>query len=51
MDRGRVRPVKIAEVSEKWFRVRDGYGVEVTPGQNDALLLAITVCIDQMAAG
>jgi len=42
---------KIAEVSKKWFRVRDSYGVEVTPGQNDALLLAVTVCIDQMAAG
>ena len=42
---------KIAEVSKKWFRVRDSYGVEVTPGQNDALLLAITVCIDQMTAG
>jgi uncharacterized protein YxjI len=40
---------KIAEVSKKWFRVRDTYGVEVAPGQNDALLLAITVCIDQMA--
>ena len=42
---------KVAEVSKKWFRVRDSYGVEVAPGQNDALLLAITVCIDQMAAG
>jgi len=42
---------KVAEVSKKWFRVRDSYGVEVTPGQNDALLLAITVCIDQMTAG
>jgi uncharacterized protein YxjI len=40
---------KVAEVSKKWFRVRDSYGVEVAPGQNDALLLAITVCIDQMA--
>ena len=40
---------KVAEVSKKWFRVRDTYGVEVAPGQNDALLLAITVCIDQMA--
>jgi uncharacterized protein YxjI len=42
---------KVAEVSKKWFRVRDTYGVEVTPGQNDALILAITVCVDQMAAG
>lgn len=39
----------IAKVSKKWFRVRDTYGVEVTPGQNDAVILAITVCIDQMA--
>ena len=42
---------KVAEVSKKWFRVRDTYGVEVTPGQNDALILAITVCIDQLASG
>ena len=25
---------KVAEVSKKWFRVRDTYGVEVAPGQN-----------------
>ena len=42
---------KVAEVSKKWFRVRDTYGVEVAPGQDDALILAIAVCIDQMAAG
>ena len=41
---------KIAEVSKKWFRVRESYGVEVAPGQDDALILAITVCIDQMAS-
>lgn len=42
---------KIAEVSKRWFRVRDTYGVEIAPGQNAVLLLAITVCIDQLAAG
>ena len=42
---------KVAEVSKKWFRVRDSYGVEIAPGQDEALILAITVCIDQMAAG
>ena len=42
---------KVAEVSKKWFRVRDSYGVEVAPGQNAALILAVAVCIDQMAAG
>lgn len=42
---------KVAEVSKKWFRVRDSYGVEVAPGQNVPLMLAVTVCIDQMVAG
>ena len=40
---------KVAEVSKRWFRVRDTYGVEIAPGQNDILILAATVCIDQMA--
>ena len=40
---------KIAEVSKKWFRLRDTYGVEVAPGQNDAIILAVTVAIDMMA--
>jgi uncharacterized protein YxjI len=40
---------KVAEVSKKWFRVRDTYGVEVEPGQDDIVILAVTVCIDQMA--
>lgn len=39
----------VAEVSKKWFRVRDTYGVEVAPGQDDALILAIAAAIDQMA--
>jgi uncharacterized protein YxjI len=40
----------LATVSKKWFRVRDSYGVEVAPGQNDLLILATTVCIEQMAS-
>jgi uncharacterized protein YxjI len=40
---------KIAEVSKKWFRVRDTYGVEVHPGQEPALVLAVTVAVDAMA--
>lgn len=38
----------VATVSKKWFRVRDTYGVEIEPDQDDALVLAITVCIDAM---
>ena len=40
---------KVAQVSKKWFRVRDSYGVEIEPGQNDIIILAVAVCIDQMA--
>ena len=39
----------VAEVSKRWFRVRDTYGIEIAPGQDDALILAIVVCIDQMS--
>jgi uncharacterized protein YxjI len=40
---------KVAEVSKKWFRIRDSYGVEVESGQDDIVILAVTVCIDQIA--
>jgi uncharacterized protein YxjI len=40
---------KVAEASKRWFRVRDAYGIDVAEGQDDALILAITVCIDQMS--
>jgi uncharacterized protein YxjI len=39
----------IARVSKRWFRVRDTYGVEIAPGEDDALLLAVTVCIDALS--
>ena len=42
---------KVAEVSKRWFRIRDTYGIEIAPGQDDALILAVTVCIDQMTRG
>jgi uncharacterized protein YxjI len=40
---------KVAEVSKRWFRVRDTYGVEVAPGENDVLILAVTAVLDTMA--
>jgi len=42
---------KIAEVSKKWFRLRDSYGVSIDPGQDDVLILAVAVCIDEMVHG
>jgi len=41
---------KVAEISKRWFRIRDTYGVEIAQGENDALILAATVCIDEMAS-
>ena len=40
---------EVARVSKKWFRVRDSYGVEIMPNQNDVMILAVAVCIDQMS--
>ena len=40
---------RVAEVSKRWFRVRDTYGVEVAPDENDILILAATAVIDNMA--
>ena len=42
---------KVAEVSMKWFRVRDTYGIEVTPGQDVGLVLAVAVALDEMGRG
>ena len=40
---------KVAEISKRWFRVRDTYGIEIARGEDDALILAAAVCIDEMA--
>jgi uncharacterized protein YxjI len=38
----------LAQVSRAWFRIRDTYGVDIAPGQNDALVLCIAVCLDRI---
>lgn len=38
---------KIAEVSKKWFRIRDTYGVQIEQGQDEIMILAATVAMDQ----
>jgi uncharacterized protein YxjI len=42
---------EVAEVSKRWFRMRGTYGIEIRPGQEDALILACTVALDQMGRG
>ncbi len=43
-DGGRV----IARISRAWFRLRDTYGVDVAPGENDALIICIAICLDRI---
>jgi uncharacterized protein YxjI len=42
---------KIAEISKRWFRLRDTYGVEIAPGHDDIVVLAVAVAVDAMAGG
>jgi uncharacterized protein YxjI len=37
-----------ARISRSWFRIRDTYGVDVAPGQDDALILAVAICLDRI---
>ena len=39
---------EVATVSKKWIRVRDTYGIEILPGYDEGLILAIAVCLDSM---
>src|SRR3954447_9705786 len=39
---------KVAQVSKKWFRFADTYGVTVESGQEPGLILAVTAVIDSM---
>ena len=38
----------IAWISRAWFRLRDTYGVDIAPGENDALIICIAICLDRI---
>jgi uncharacterized protein YxjI len=38
----------VARVSKKWFTIRDTYGIDIQPGQDDGLILGIVVAVDEM---
>jgi uncharacterized protein YxjI len=42
---------KVAEVSKKWFKVRDTYGIEIDDKEDDVLILAAAVCLEEMSQG
>jgi uncharacterized protein YxjI len=39
----------VAEVSKKFFQIRDSYAVDIMPGEDDVIILAAAVAIDQIA--
>jgi len=39
----------VANISKRWFTLRDTYGIAIAPGQDDVLLLAVAVCIDELS--
>jgi uncharacterized protein YxjI len=39
---------RVAEISKKWLAIADTYTVEVAGGEDDALILALTVVVDQI---
>jgi uncharacterized protein YxjI len=39
---------RIAEVSKRWFRARDTYGVEVVDPADAVLVIAVTVAVDAL---
>jgi uncharacterized protein YxjI len=39
---------QIAEVSKKWLRMRDTYGIEIAAGEDEVLILAVAVALDAM---
>jgi uncharacterized protein YxjI len=39
----------VARISKHWFSIRDTYGIEVASGEDDGLILALAVAIDEMA--
>ena len=39
----------VAQISKQWFTVTDTYGIAVAPGQDDVLMLASAICIDELS--
>jgi uncharacterized protein YxjI len=45
----RRRGETVARVSKHRFALSDTYGIEVTPGEDEGLVLAVAVAVDEMA--
>ncbi len=39
--------MRYVTVSKRWFSLADTYGIEIEPGQDDVLIVARAVVVDQ----
>lgn len=39
----------VAQVSKRWFTFTDTYGIDIAAGEDEALILAIAVALDEMS--
>ena len=39
----------VATISKQWFALRETYGIAIAPGQDEVLLLATAVCVDELS--
>lgn len=39
----------VARVSKQWFTLRDTYGIDIQPGEDEGIVLGIAVALDEMA--
>jgi uncharacterized protein YxjI len=39
----------VARVSKAWFALRDTYGIDIQPGEDEGIILGIAVALDEMA--
>ncbi|MFE3201416.1 LURP-one-related/scramblase family protein [Embleya sp. NPDC059237] len=39
----------VAQITRKWLRVRDTYGIDIAPGWDHALIIATAVCVDRLS--
>lgn len=40
---------QVAQISRRWFSIRDTYGIAIAPAADTPLLLAAAVCIDEIS--
>jgi uncharacterized protein YxjI len=41
---------ELAQISRRWFSIRDSYGIKIHDGADTPLLLAVAVCVDHLVA-